>query len=92
MTCCNGRIVATARFSVDAAADGNGAWIVSTHRARLFSRNEAITALTLDERLVAGYRDDDPTGRRHQSRPRFADRRGPAGPDPDSPEPGVRAG
>ena len=34
-----GAIVATARFSKDAAADGNGAWIVSTHPARLFSRD-----------------------------------------------------
>ena len=45
-------IVATARFSQHAAADGNGAWIVSTHPARLFSRNQAITALTLAERLA----------------------------------------
>jgi hypothetical protein len=54
------RVVATARFSQHAAADGNGAWIVSTHPARLFSRNQAITALTLAERLTAGYGDDDP--------------------------------
>jgi hypothetical protein len=27
----NGEVVATARFSEYAAADGNGAWIVSTH-------------------------------------------------------------
>ena len=54
------RVVATARFSQRAAADGNGAWIVSTHPARLFSRDQAITALTLAERLGAGYSDDDP--------------------------------
>ena len=54
------RVVATARFSKDAAADGNGAWIVSTHPARLFYRDQAITALTLAERLAAGYGDDDP--------------------------------
>jgi len=54
------RVVATARFSQHAAADGKGAWIVSTHPARLFSRNQAITALTLAERLAAGYGDDDP--------------------------------
>jgi hypothetical protein len=54
------RVVATARFSQHAAADGNGAWIVSTHPARLFSRDQAITALTLAERLGAGYSDDDP--------------------------------
>ena len=29
----DGAIVATARFSKYAAADGNGAWIVSTHPA-----------------------------------------------------------
>ena len=27
----NGEVIATARFSMDAAADGDGAWIVSTH-------------------------------------------------------------
>jgi hypothetical protein len=53
-------VVATARFSQHAAADGNGAWIVSAHPARLFSRNHAITALTLAERLAVGYGDDDP--------------------------------
>jgi hypothetical protein len=53
-------VVATARFSEHAAADGNGAWIVSTHPARLFSRNQAITALVLAERLAIGYGDDDP--------------------------------
>ena len=56
----DGAIVATARFSEHAAADGNGAWIVSTHPARLFTRNQAITALTLAERLAVGYGDDDP--------------------------------
>jgi len=54
------RVVATARFSEHAAADGNGAWIVSTHPARLSSRNQAITGLTLADRLAAGYGDDDP--------------------------------
>ena len=43
----------------DAAADGNGAWIVSTHPLRLFYRDQAITALTLAERLAAGFGDDD---------------------------------
>lgn len=50
----NVAVIATARFSQYAAADGNGAWIISTHPARLFSRNQAITALTLAERLAAG--------------------------------------
>jgi hypothetical protein len=31
----NGEVVATARFSEYTAADGNGAWIASTHPARL---------------------------------------------------------
>jgi hypothetical protein len=56
----DGAIVATARFSQHAAADGHGAWIVSTQPARLFSRNQAITALTLAERLAAGHGDDNP--------------------------------
>jgi hypothetical protein len=54
------RVVATARFSEHAAADGHGAWIVSAHPGRLFSRSQAITALTLAERLADGYGDDDP--------------------------------
>jgi hypothetical protein len=41
------RVVVTARFSEHAAADGHGAWIVSTHPARLFTRDQAITALTV---------------------------------------------
>jgi hypothetical protein len=56
----DGETIATARFSRDAAGDDLGAWIVSTHPRRLFSRNEAITALTLAERLATGYGDDDP--------------------------------
>jgi len=56
----DGEVIATARFSQHAAADGNGAWIVSTRPARLFGRNQAITALTLAERLAVGYGDDDP--------------------------------
>lgn len=54
------KVIATARFSEHATADGRSTWIVSTHPARLFSRNEAITALTLAERLAVGYGDDDP--------------------------------
>ena len=53
-------VVATARFSKHAAADGNGAWIVSTHPARQFTRSQAITTLTLAERLAIGDGDDDP--------------------------------
>ena len=55
-----GAVIATARFSEHAPADGNGAWIVSTHPAWLFDRNDAITALTIAERLAAGYGDNDP--------------------------------
>jgi hypothetical protein len=39
------------RSATHAAADSNGKQIVSTRPARLFSRNQAITALTLAERL-----------------------------------------
>jgi hypothetical protein len=56
----DGAVVATARFSQHAAADGNGAWIVSTHPARRYTYNQAITALTLAERLAAGFGDADP--------------------------------
>ncbi len=54
-----GRVVATARYSARAAADGQGAWIVSGLPRRLFSRNQAVTAMVLAERLAAGYGDDD---------------------------------
>ena len=48
------RVVATARYSLHATANGRGAWIVSTDPARLFGRNDAITALSIAERLAAG--------------------------------------
>jgi hypothetical protein len=54
-----GRVVATARYSAHAAADGQDAWIVSGLPRRLFTRNQAITAMVLTERLAAGYVDDD---------------------------------
>ena len=50
-----GGVVAYARFSEYAAADGNGAWIVSTRPARLFTRDQAITALTVAELGESGY-------------------------------------
>jgi hypothetical protein len=56
----DGAVVAAARFSKHATADGNGAWIVSTHPARLFTRNQAITALTLAELLATGYPREHP--------------------------------
>jgi len=56
----DGRAFATAEFREHAAADGRGAWIVSCYPGRLFTRNQAITAMVLAERLAAGYGDDDP--------------------------------
>ena len=56
----DGRVMATAEFREHAAADGQGAWIVSTYPRRLFTRNQAIMAMTLAERLAAGYGDGDP--------------------------------
>jgi hypothetical protein len=56
----DGRVIATARYSLNAAADGQGAWIVSGLPCRLFARNQAITAMVLAERLAAGFGDDDP--------------------------------
>ncbi len=54
-----GRVIATARYSAQAAADGRGGWIVSGLPHRLFSRDQAITAMVLAERLAAGFGDDD---------------------------------
>ena len=39
---------------------GQGAWIDWDWPGRLFTRNQAITAMVLAERLAAGYGDDDP--------------------------------
>jgi hypothetical protein len=55
----DGRVITTADFREHAAADGHGAWVVSCHPGRLFTRNQAITAMVLAERLAAGYGDDD---------------------------------
>jgi hypothetical protein len=55
----DGHVIATARFSQHAAADGQGAWIVSCNGDRLLTRNQAITALTVTELLETGYADDD---------------------------------
>ena len=38
----DGRVIATAEFREHAAADGHGAWAVSCHPGRLFTRNQAI--------------------------------------------------
>jgi hypothetical protein len=53
-------VVASARFSEHAAAHGGGAWIVSTHPTRLFTRDQAITALTVTELGESGYPDSHP--------------------------------
>ncbi len=55
----DGQVVATARYSAHAAADGQDAWIVSGLPRRLFTRNQAITAMVLAERLAAGFGDGD---------------------------------
>ena len=55
----DGRVIAIARYSSAAAADGQGAWIVSGLPRRLFRRNQAITAMVLAGRLAAGHGDDD---------------------------------
>ena len=52
----DGRVIATARYIEHATADGHGAWIVSGRPRRLFTRNQAITAMALAERLAAGLR------------------------------------
>jgi hypothetical protein len=56
----DGRVVATARFAPHAAADGQGAWVVSDRGARLLTRNQAITALTITELLAIGHSPDHP--------------------------------
>jgi hypothetical protein len=52
--------VATVRFSQHAAADGNGAWSVPTCLARLFAREQAITALSVADLLESGYPNEHP--------------------------------
>ena len=84
----DGRVIATAEFREHAAADGHGAWIVSCHPGRLFTRNQAITAMVLAERLAAGYGDDDPFVVGWRAR-RGAGRRG-GGPARWRPVPGRR--
>ena len=55
----DGRVVATARYRRDAVDDGRGVWAISGWPGRVFTRNQAITAMVLAERLAAGYGDDD---------------------------------
>jgi hypothetical protein len=56
----DGQVVATARWSWHAAADGHGAWIASTHPKRLLSQDKAISAMTLASLLATGRLDHDP--------------------------------
>jgi hypothetical protein len=52
----DGAAAATARFSQDAAVDGNG-WIVTTCPTRLLGRDQAMTVAGL---LESTYRDGHP--------------------------------
>ncbi len=56
----NGRVIATARYSEPAVADGQGTWVVSDHPSRLSTRNQATAAMVLAEPLAASYGDGDP--------------------------------
>ena len=56
----DGHVLATAEFREHAPADGRGAWVDSSYPTRLFTRNQAITAMVLGERLAVGRGDDDP--------------------------------
>jgi hypothetical protein len=55
-----GRVIATARLCRGAIDDGRGVWAVSGQPGRLFTRNQAITAMVLAERFAASYGEDDP--------------------------------
>jgi hypothetical protein len=48
-----------ARFSENAAADGGGAWLVPWVPARLLTQNQAVTAMTIAEAVIAHTGDDD---------------------------------
>jgi hypothetical protein len=53
------RVVATAQYNPGTAAGGEGGWIVPGLPRRVFTRNQAITAMVLAERIAAGLGDDD---------------------------------
>jgi hypothetical protein len=53
-------VIATTRYSSDAAADGQGAWIVSDLPRHFFPQTRRSRPWVLAERLAAGYGDDDP--------------------------------
>jgi hypothetical protein len=52
-------VVATAEFSRH-AGNGQGAWIVSLYPARLYTSDQAITALTVAELRETGHSDGHP--------------------------------
>ena len=54
-----GRVIATARYSSQAATDGQGGWIVSGSPPPPVQPHQAITAMVVAKRLAAGYTGDD---------------------------------
>ncbi len=56
----DGRVIVAADCCEHAAADGQGAWIISSYPDRLFIRNQAITAMVLAARLATGRRGPAP--------------------------------
>jgi hypothetical protein len=42
-------VTAYAEFRQHAAANGHGGWVLSTRGTRLFNRNQAISAMTIEE-------------------------------------------
>jgi hypothetical protein len=51
---------AEAEFRLHAAADGSGAWVVSSRPARLFDRNQAVSALTIEKEKTRTAPDQAP--------------------------------
>ena len=56
----DGQVLAAARCCKDAMNDGQTVWTVAKWPGRVFTRNQAITAMVLAERIADGYGDDDP--------------------------------
>jgi hypothetical protein len=52
-------VLASARFSRHPAASGDGVWIAPYHAARLFTGDQAITAMVIAERRAAGCHGDN---------------------------------
>jgi hypothetical protein len=50
----DGCVIATARYSPGAAADGQGGWVAPGLPRRLFTRNQAITTMVLAETVATG--------------------------------------